>query len=234
MKILRARKPALVRHLVALSLSLTLLGCKTYSNLSDYKTELIHYYESGQYERDIAKAMKPAAAYITNRASQNNGNLAVVLDIDDTALSDWSFTDDMYLGYNKRAFEEWAQKGSAPPIRPVLEAYNTAKTTGIKVFFISNRKEHLRAATEQNLRTAGYANWDGLVMRPEVGPKQSVAEFKTQARQKLESQGIHIIANIGDQASDLVGGASERSFKIPNPFYIDGSALHSAQKPTAP
>ena len=176
--------------------------------------------------------MKPATAYLARRANQDNGHLAVVLDIDDTALCDWSFTDDMYLGYNKRAFEEWAQKGSAPAIRPVLEFYNTAKTRGVKIFFVSNRKEHLRAATEHNLRTAGYANWDGLVMRPEGGPKQSVAEFKTQARQRLELQGFQIIANIGDQASDLIGGASERSFKIPNPFYIDGSAQHTAQNST--
>jgi len=29
-----------------------------------------------------------------------------------------------------------------------------------------------------------------------------------------------IIANIGDQESDLAGGFAEKTFKLPNPFYI--------------
>jgi hypothetical protein len=28
-----------------------------------------------------------------------------------------------------------------------------------------------------------------------------------------------IIANLGDQFSDLAGGYAERTFKLPNPFY---------------
>jgi acid phosphatase len=29
-----------------------------------------------------------------------------------------------------------------------------------------------------------------------------------------------IIANMGDQASDLAGGHAEKTFKLPNPFYL--------------
>jgi hypothetical protein len=31
--------------------------------------------------------------------------------------------------------------------------------------------------------------------------------------------GYTIIANMGDQFSDLEGGFSERTYKLPNPFY---------------
>lgn len=44
---------------------------------------------------------------------------------------------------------------------------------------------------------------------------------KTAARIDIESRlGYTIIANIGDQDSDLRGGHAERTFKVPNPFYF--------------
>ena len=33
------------------------------------------------------------------------------------------------------------------------------------------------------------------------------------------AQGFTIIANVGDQPSDLAGGYAERTFLVPNPFY---------------
>ena len=44
--------------------------------------------------------------------------------------------------------------------------------------------------------------------------------FKAPARGEIEKQGYKIIANVGDQWSDLNGGSSEHSFKVPNPFYF--------------
>jgi hypothetical protein len=38
-------------------------------------------------------------------------------------------------------------------------------------------------------------------------------------RQALEKGGYLIVLNIGDQWSDLMGGYSLKTFKLPNPFY---------------
>jgi acid phosphatase len=38
-------------------------------------------------------------------------------------------------------------------------------------------------------------------------------------RRQIEQQGYTIIANIGDQPSDLDGGFSEQTYLLPNPFY---------------
>ena len=37
-------------------------------------------------------------------------------------------------------------------------------------------------------------------------------------RQLIESQGYDIVANVGDQLSDLEGGFADRTFKLPNPM----------------
>ena len=36
---------------------------------------------------------------------------------------------------------------------------------------------------------------------------------------RSSSEGYTIVANIGDQPSDLDGGFAERTFLLPNPFY---------------
>jgi acid phosphatase len=56
-------------------------------------------------------------------------------------------------------------------------------------------------------------------MRPAIssGP---VSTFKTYSRVDIEKRfGVAIIANVGDQMSDLIGEHAERTFKVPNPFY---------------
>jgi HAD superfamily, subfamily IIIB (Acid phosphatase) len=47
----------------------------------------------------------------------------------------------------------------------------------------------------------------------------SVTEYKRHARIDIERKGYAIIANVGDQQSDLAFEHAERIFKIPNPFY---------------
>jgi hypothetical protein len=47
----------------------------------------------------------------------------------------------------------------------------------------------------------------------------SAADFKAPQRAAIEGQGYTIIANIGDQPSDLAGGHAEQTFLLPDPFY---------------
>jgi hypothetical protein len=42
---------------------------------------------------------------------------------------------------------------------------------------------------------------------------------RPESQRSDEQQGYTIIANMGDQPSDLDGGLSERTFLLPNPFY---------------
>jgi hypothetical protein len=42
----------------------------------------------------------------------------------------------------------------------------------------------------------------------------------TVTRQHIESLGYDIVANFGDQFSDLNGGFADETFKIPNPIYF--------------
>ena len=88
----------------------------------------------------------------------------------------------------------------------------------MEVIFITGRKESDRPGTEKNLRAAGFGGYTALLLKPN-GAKMTTEQFKTETRRKLQAEGRVIIANVGDQESDLAGGFSERTFKVPGPFY---------------
>jgi hypothetical protein len=65
----------------------------------------------------------------------------------------------------------------------------------------------------------GYDGYARVVMVPDGARFASAAAFKAPMRAGLEQEGYAIIANMGDQPSDLEGGHAERGFLLPNPFY---------------
>jgi acid phosphatase len=56
-------------------------------------------------------------------------------------------------------------------------------------------------------------------MRPGHTTTPSAADYKAPQRARIEAMGYTIVANIGDQPSDLKGGHAERAFLLPDPFY---------------
>lgn len=77
----------------------------------------------------------------------------------------------------------------------------------------------MRLVTQLNLKRAGFKNWTGLYFRPENYNQPSIIPFKSGMRQAISKQGYLIIASIGDQNSDLLGGYAQKGYKLPNPFY---------------
>jgi hypothetical protein len=230
------------------------LGCESVSgppptnfsqppNLEFIKRELL-YYRCTKYDDDIAAVLAEARKFIEKRAPQVE-NPAIVLDIDETSLSNWTRIKMNDFGYiplgrcdvtkakdilrEACGDEGWKKSGKAPAIKATLELFNFAKCRSasspanckpIAVFFVTGRYNDPGAQemTETNLTNALYKDWDGIYMRGRETEGQPVSRPKTAARQEI-SKKYTIIANIGDQDIDLVGGYAERTFKLPNPFY---------------
>lgn len=188
------------------------------ANLDAHKDELRAYVKSGDYARDIAAVAAEARAWIEARVQQGGSKLTLVCDLDETLLSNWPelLADD--FGGSEASWNAWMETSTAPAIEPVRDVYRVARRLGVDVVFLTARGEALRPATERNLRAIGCADCALLVCKPE-GAKETSAEFKTTQRRRLVDEGRTIIANIGDQESDLVGGFAERTFKLPCPFY---------------
>lgn len=185
------------------------------------KQQLIQYFNTGKYERDLAQVDHQAKEFIKERIAhaKPNEKLALVLDIDDTSLSNFQDMELMSFGGTKDEIISAIAKGKDPEIKPTLELFRYAKSKNMAVFFITGRPETMREITEKNLKAAGYRDWDGLIFRPNDYASKSIIPYKSGSRRALSKNGYVIVANVGDQMSDLSGGFSEKTFKLPNPFY---------------
>jgi predicted secreted acid phosphatase len=213
----------------------------------DWVKKALVYYRCSQYDADIAAVLAGAKTWVAMRAPQVP-NPAIILDIDETSLSNWTriYRDDFAYIENggcdldKRGEacgdKAWQASEQAPAVGPTLELYNLARCNAappscqkVEVFFVTGRHVDDKTIngktptewTLGNLDKAGYkgVSPDHLYMRPadSSGP---VAPYKTNARVDIERRfNVTIIANVGDQESDLAGGHAERTFKLPNPFY---------------
>jgi predicted secreted acid phosphatase len=217
-------KVKLIRNLVGfLLLSFGgISGASGLPNLDIVKGQLIAYHDSGEYAADIAAVNAKALAYLQKRVAEKNPSekLAVVLDIDETSLSNYPDMVRLSFGGTFADIVRTEDRGRDLAIPSTLAIYQYAKAHGVAVFFITGRVKSSRAATISNLEKAGYVRFDGLTMKPDGYREVSVVPYKSSARKEIAEKGYVIVLNIGDQVSDLVGGYSERVFKLPNPYYF--------------
>ena len=208
--------------LVSLSLALN-TGC-TYLrpaplDLHTVHERLVDYHENGEYLEDVARAARPAIKYLEKRADPDQ-KLAILLDIDETALSNWPQLFAAEFCYDPAVWNTWVMKAEAEALDPILAIYKRARELGYAVFLLSGRAESQREATDANLRAIGYTDFEELILKPAGTVVNSAVEYKAPVRQRIESQGWTIVLNVGDQQSDLDGGFAEKTIKLPNPFYF--------------
>jgi len=189
-------------------------------NLGALKERVRAYLDSPEYFAEIEPVAREAAAFIAERAATRTEGerLAVVLDIDETSLSNYPHIRAMDFAFDQDRWDAWLLKARCPPIKPVLAIHRAAREHGVAVFFLSGRKELSREATARNLVATGYSGFEALILKADDSAELT-SEFKTRERERLAAAGWTIIACVGDQHSDLEGGNTGRAFKIPNPAY---------------
>ncbi|RPK54114.1 HAD superfamily, subfamily IIIB (Acid phosphatase) [Streptomyces sp. ADI96-02] len=155
----------------------------------------------GTWQRDVAAVVAEARPWIETRTGQTGGKKqAIVLDIDNTAL--------------ETHFHPFWQLPT-PAVAGVRELARYADSRGVAVFFVTARPGIIESLTDWNLKTAGYPV-DGLYARDLPDLFTEVSAYKTEKRAAIEAKGYTIIANIGNNQSDIVGGHAERTFKLPD------------------
>ncbi|WP_240347357.1 HAD family acid phosphatase [Curtobacterium sp. 24E2] len=166
-----------------------------------------------------------------------------MLDADDTTL--WTYdmeVADMHFVFDPARQDEWVQDERFPATPSMASLVSIAQRSGCTVIGLTGRNADQETATIDNLQRVGYPQFSATKRGTEtyytkwtgVGASQqpsyitcatakcTTVEYKSQTRAHIESRSggrYDVVANFGDQYSDLLGGSADRSVKLPNPTY---------------
>ena len=123
----------------------------------------------------------------------------VVLDIDETVLDNSPYEAQCIIeniNYPQR-WDEWCNKASAGAVPGALDFLNYARANGVSVFYVTNRKQHLKDVTIKNLIELGFPQVDDehVMMRTDADSKEP--------RRMILSDRFHISLLFGDNLNDF-------------------------------
>ncbi len=133
---------------------------------------------------------------------------AVVLDLDETVLDNspynaWRVDNDK--GYSSKTWVAFVRSEQSLAIPGSLEFIECARSKGVRVFYLSNRKAPQEAATRDNLKALGYPiddSEDTVLLRgerPEWGSKKG-------SRRAVIAAKYRLVMLVGDNFGDFVDG----------------------------
>jgi 5'-nucleotidase (lipoprotein e(P4) family) len=125
---------------------------------------------------------------------------SIVVDIDETVLDNspsQAFGIKTGRPFNQVDWYAWGDRKKAKAIPGAVDFLNYAVSKGVKIFYVSNRDEVQKAATIENLKTAGFADVsaDNVLLR--------TTESAKDGRRSVAAAKHRIVMLIGDNLDDF-------------------------------
>lgn len=182
------------------------------------------------YAEQLAGIEAGAKAYLGHAVRHTHGKAAIVLDVDDTTLLTYNYEQEQGFGYTPASNSAYIETKTMAPVFGMPQLVDWAARQGITVFYLTGRPEAQRDRSAANLAADGYqpvADPGHFFLKNSANPPAyltcgatcTTIQYKSGTRQHIESEGYDIVANFGDQYSDLSGGHADKGFKLPNPMY---------------
>ncbi len=123
----------------------------------------------------------------------------IVLDVDETVLDNSPFQAKCILESTSYPinWDEWCKLAQAKALPGAIEFLKYAKSNGLHIYYVTNRKIHLKEFTVKNLNDLGFPDADNehVIMRTTVDSKEP-------RRQELMEK-YHISLFFGDNLNDF-------------------------------
>ncbi|MFE2754571.1 HAD family acid phosphatase [Actinosynnema sp. NPDC059335] len=188
-----------------------------------------HHSADSPWGHDTESEIDRAQSYLAARLGAGVDRPAIVLDIDDTSEITYGWQADNDFGFDRARQQAAIEQGVFEVIEPTLDLARWADERGVRVYFITGRRDTLAGPSVRNLEHHGYpVAADRVYFKPTSNPAPyltcglscRVGEFKDLTRAHIQDDlGDTIVLNVGDQHSDFDGGHAEREVKLPNPMY---------------
>jgi hypothetical protein len=206
-------------------------------NTIDGADVAIHTFsDTSAYAHEVGGIASHAVRYLAEPRKghhHSSAKKAILFDVDDTTLNTYDYEIYSNFVYNPttNAYFVANDNYKLRAVPHMVAVENWAAAHGYTVFFLTGRPVTQLAGTQSNLRSVGYNFDDANVYTKDPADPWlqscvsagkvtcSTIDYKSKTRAHIESLGYDIVANFGDQYSDLIGGYADRTFKIPNPMY---------------
>ncbi|NUO75659.1 MAG: 5'-nucleotidase, lipoprotein e(P4) family, partial [Lysobacter sp.] len=211
---------------------------------AEYRAATETVYRAAADKLDLALKQKNWDALVPDERGNAATGLApaVIMDVDETVLDNSPYQARLVRDgkeYDEVTWDAWVAEKKAQPLAGVVDFAKAANAKGVTVLYLSNRAEHLQAATIANLRAVGMPVKDDSVFLGlgtfVEGCEQNGSEKN--CRRKLAGQKYRVLMQFGDQLGDFAqvvantrDGRSqllqqhhdwfgERWWMLPNPTY---------------
>jgi 5'-nucleotidase (lipoprotein e(P4) family) len=167
-------------------------------------------YQQTSPEVDALSYQAYFIARVMLESELNRGQMAmpraIITDVDETILDNSPYQAQCILegiSYPEK-WDEWCKQVKARPLPGSQQFLNYAAAQGVEIFYVTNRKEHLKEATLLNLRKHAFPNADEehLLMRTSTSSKEP--------RRKKIAEDYRIVLLLGDNIEDFTNVFEER------------------------
>jgi phosphoglycolate phosphatase-like HAD superfamily hydrolase len=199
-----------------------------------------------RYADDVAKVERRASNRLPQLLKHADAKPAIVVDVDDTSLSTYNYEALNDFGYNPAVNAKYIHETGMKAVFGMPQLLTAAAKRGVEVFYVTGRPttdafgSTQRADTLRDLSAAGYPDVRPAHLftrdkpnppaylqscdKPNASPATfcTTVQYKSLTRQHIEhlGGGQDVVQNFGDQFSDLQGGYSDATYKLPNPMYF--------------
>jgi len=194
--------------------------------------------DSAEYHALVIQAYSAATAYIEQQASsRRRGAWAVVLDADETIISNFPYQLErarLGQGYSAESWNVWVKRREATPLPGAARFLSRVRELGGRIAIVTNRLGSECGDTEAVFR-AHMLVYDVMLCRPDGTPSDKNPRFASVATGQafgLPSP-VDVVAFVGDNILDFPGLSQQlrksgdagfsafggRFFILPNPMY---------------
>jgi 5'-nucleotidase (lipoprotein e(P4) family) len=211
---------------------------------TEYQEGAVLWTQSSGEKRALAYQAFSLARMVLDRDLRQNRRSrmqrAVVVDADETVLDNSEYQARLVKnseGYDAQSWTAWVNRAEAKAIPGAVDFLRYAVSRGVRVFYITNRKQAEKDGTAANLRKLGFPDVSDQTLLVRTDPKGSSKE----ARRQAVSAKFRIVILMGDNLNDFAevfensktvnsriaavdqnkGQFGTRFIVLPNPMYGD-------------
>jgi len=203
-------------------------------NVREYSVQSVMWQQNAaEYRALCYQAFNLAKLRLDQKLAlpENQGKkLAIITDIDETVMDNSPYSAQMILDnheYTSQTWKDWVNKAEAKEVPGATAFLNYAKSKGVEVFYVSNRKVDEVEATIKNMLLLGFPFADKAHIYPKTDKSSKKSRFDEVAKTHK------VLLYMGDNLSDFkeefhtpsTTFRNQLADKLKNDFGVDFIAL---------